>query len=183
MVKESKSDLFPKEISVRRPRGWVEVEENGKGKGMGGGGGKCALLFGNLMEVAEKMVDFRLMIEGASGAGGGLGGGGEREMGMGGGEELSEEELKLQQEVTDLTPVLINENDLRFEKNKEDEVILGKGGFGRVIKGWYRNNEVAVKMMRGDMDTEQMEENLSRFRRGERPRASERFGGGLTNHF
>jgi len=43
------------------------------------------LLFGNLMEVAEKMVDFRLMIEGASGAGGGWGGGEREKWEWGGG--------------------------------------------------------------------------------------------------
>jgi len=121
------------------------------------------VLFDDLIPLTEKIVDFRLMVEGGALQG-------EHDIGGAGDSTLTdrletEEERRIKSDAMDLSRILIDENDLKLEKNSDDEVVLGRGGFGKVTVGRYRNNEVAVKMMRADVDEESMEENLIRFRR------------------
>ena len=83
--------------------------------------------------------------------------------------EAEEEEIIAEDE--NLRPILLNTNELDFHLNDEEEILLGRGAFGKVVKGSYRNHAVAIKVMSRnggdvDIDTEEgdIEEDLGRFR-------------------
>ena len=147
-ITDKKSDIFPATIVVQLPHGKEETRT----------------LFGNLIELAEQSIDFENMVEAA---------GGEKRYantdavdfeGM----QLAEEDIFA--EDTKLGPILLKRKDLLVHLNNEKEEVLGRGNFGKVVKGTYRNHSVAVKVMKiadielSEIDEEEMEENLNRFR-------------------
>jgi len=152
-IADKKSDIFPATIVVRLPNGKEETRT----------------LFGNLIELAEQSIDFENMIEAA---------GGEKRYAHSDavdfeGKQLAEEDII--SEDTNLRPILLKRKDLLVQLNNEQEEVLGRGSFGKVVKGTYRNHAVAVKVMHGDnlaafgeidddMDREEIEENLQKFR-------------------
>tara|TARA_B110000305_G_C19357576_1_gene597706 strand:- start:109 stop:1353 length:1245 start_codon:yes stop_codon:yes gene_type:complete len=122
-------------------------------------------LFTNLIEMVEKSIDFENMIEAAAG--------GETNNFRDVVEyELDEEDKENIKMENDLTPILINKFELKFSL-EEDEVLLGQGGFGRVVRAEYRGHSVAVKVLRKELtetyldDEEEVAmiaDNLARFR-------------------
>ena len=145
-IEHCKNIVFPKQIEVTLPSGVVETRP----------------LFTDLIEMAEKSIDFENMIEAA---------GGEKQYSHADAVDFEAEEEEIIAEDENLRPILLNTNELDFHLNDEEEILLGRGAFGKVVKGSYRNHAVAIKVMRrngGDVDIEteegDIEEDLGRFR-------------------
>jgi len=145
-IEHCKNIVFPKQIEVTLPSGVVETRP----------------LFTDLIEMAEKSIDFENMIEAA---------GGEKQYSHADAVDFEAEEEEIIAEDENLRPILLNTNELDFHLNDEEEILLGRGAFGKVVKGSYRNHAVAIKVMSRnggdvDIDTEEgdIEEDLGRFR-------------------
>jgi len=145
-IEQCKSTVFPKQIEVTQSNGLVETRP----------------LFVDLIEMAEKTIDFENIIEAA---------GGEKKYSHADAVDFEAEEEEIIAEDENLKPLLLNTHDLDFHLNDEEEIVLGRGAFGKVVKGSYRNHAVAIKVMNrngGDTDLEteesDIEEDLARFR-------------------
>jgi len=147
-IEHCKSTVFPEEIEVVLTDGVVETRP----------------LFKDLIDMVEKTIDFENMIEAA---------GGEKIFVHTDVVDFKAEEKGIFAEDEDLKPILLNTNELDVNLNSEEEILLGRGAFGKVVKGSYRNHAVAVKVMhrnnqdQRDGDTtneEDIEEDLARFR-------------------
>ena len=148
-----KSTVFPGQIVVEFCDGTSDVRP----------------LFSNLIEMVEKSIDFENMIEAAEGSIGVVPG---SEDFVSERSDTGTDSDSLLPADQDLAPVLINQFELVFDA-KDDQVVLGRGAFGEVVKAQYRSHDVAVKMMRTDGDDsasfnpeedDALASNLARFR-------------------
>ena len=140
-IEHEKSVVFPEQISVQFVNGKHEVRP----------------FFSNLIAMVEKQIDYENMIEAARGS-----------IMDSGAIELDVEEAEMEKD-SDLAPVLLNQYELKFGEEGEEEVVLGKGSFGKVVKAQYRSHDVAVKMLKHDGSSgleseEELAESLARFR-------------------
>ena len=133
LIEPRKLELYPSELTIKLSNNKL----------------RYATFFDDLINTAEKGIDFENMVEAASG------------------ESVntirSAAEKSLIEEDTDLSAVLIDEHDLQIPESK-DSGVLGQGGFGKVLLGKYRGHEVAVKQMRTDVEVDELHDNLARFR-------------------
>tara|TARA_B110000305_G_C19204684_1_gene522938 strand:- start:248 stop:637 length:390 start_codon:yes stop_codon:yes gene_type:complete len=78
-------------------------------------------------------------------------------------------ENEISKEDADLKPILIEQQEIKFEEGDTETTYLGSGGFEAMTVATYRNHKVAVKKMvvddDEDEDEEELEEKLMKFRR------------------
>ena len=125
-------DVYKRRLSPKLSKFYGVIEDQGKERvfpdtvrvEFQDGTSEVRPLFSDLIEMVEKLLDFENMVEAAGGELSSSSDAVQYE------KEYDAEERELMKEDANLLPILINQFELKFD-NKQDEVILGRGAFGK----------------------------------------------------